>query len=96
MINYPLKQKSFYLKLIILSPAISFAQADKIFKENSKAVVVVITYNEKVWVLWGRGLISLLKNCLHVSLRGTLVTKQSPTHGHAGSVTRGQVLFLAF
>lgn len=33
--------------LIILSPAISFADADKIFKENSKAVVVVIAYDEK-------------------------------------------------
>jgi len=33
--------------IILFSPAISFAQADKIFKENSKAVVVVVTYNEK-------------------------------------------------
>lgn len=33
--------------LMILFPAICFAQADKIFKENSKAVVVVLTYDEK-------------------------------------------------
>jgi S1-C subfamily serine protease len=33
--------------LIILLPAISFANADKIFKENNKAVVVVVAYNEK-------------------------------------------------
>ena len=28
-------------------PAISFADADKIFKENNKAVVVVVAYNQK-------------------------------------------------
>ena len=33
--------------LILLFPAICFAQADKIFKENSKAVVVVVTFDEK-------------------------------------------------
>jgi tetratricopeptide (TPR) repeat protein len=32
--------------LITVIPAISFADADKIFKENSKAVVVVVTYNK--------------------------------------------------
>lgn len=43
--------KSFCLKslliITILSPVLSFADSEKIFKENSKAVVVV-TYNEKV------------------------------------------------
>lgn len=33
--------------LITVIPAISFADADKIFKENNKVVVVVVTYNEK-------------------------------------------------
>ncbi len=33
--------------LMLLFPAICFAQADKIFKENGKAVVVVITFDEK-------------------------------------------------
>jgi len=33
--------------LLILSRSVSFADADKVFKENSNAVVVVITYNEK-------------------------------------------------
>jgi len=53
MINPFLKQKPFFLDLIILIflitlyPAISFADADKIFKENSKAVVVVTTYDER-------------------------------------------------
>jgi tetratricopeptide (TPR) repeat protein len=32
--------------LVLLFPAICFAQADKIFKENSKAVVVVTTFDE--------------------------------------------------
>ncbi len=31
----------------ILPPAISFADADKIFKENSKAIVVIVTFDEK-------------------------------------------------
>ena len=35
------------LILLILLPAVSFADADRIFKENSKAVVVVIAYDEK-------------------------------------------------
>ncbi len=35
------------LILIIFSPAISLADADRIFKENSKAVVVIVTYDEK-------------------------------------------------
>ncbi|MBI4685265.1 MAG: hypothetical protein HY755_08695 [Nitrospirae bacterium] len=57
MSNLPLKQRHFFLnlnslKLIILIflitfPCISLANADKVFKENSKAVVVVITYKEK-------------------------------------------------
>jgi tetratricopeptide (TPR) repeat protein/phosphohistidine swiveling domain-containing protein len=33
--------------LMLLFPAICFAQADKIFKENGKAVVVVVTFDEK-------------------------------------------------
>ncbi len=33
--------------LIILSPVISFADADKIFKENNKAVVVIVTYDKE-------------------------------------------------
>jgi hypothetical protein len=36
-----------YLVTILIMPAICLAGADKIFKENSKAVVVVITYGEK-------------------------------------------------
>ncbi|MGR3174409.1 MAG: tetratricopeptide repeat protein [Candidatus Scalindua sp.] len=32
---------------VILSPAVSLADADRIFKENSKAVVVVTAYDEK-------------------------------------------------
>jgi hypothetical protein len=35
------------LILLILSPAVSLADADRIFKKNSKAVVVVIAYDEK-------------------------------------------------
>ncbi len=35
------------LILLILLPAVSLADADKIFKENSKAVVVVTAYDEK-------------------------------------------------
>jgi len=31
----------------ILFPSISFANADKIFKENNKAVVVIIAYDQK-------------------------------------------------
>ncbi|HDZ62757.1 MAG TPA: tetratricopeptide repeat protein, partial [Nitrospirae bacterium] len=50
MIPHPFKQiRTFFifLLLIIISPSASFAEADKIFKENSKAVVVVMTFNEK-------------------------------------------------
>ena len=53
MLNLSLKQKPFFLNLIILifliifSPAISLADADKIFKENNKAVVVVVAYDDK-------------------------------------------------
>jgi tetratricopeptide (TPR) repeat protein len=32
---------------ILMIPVLVFADADKIFKDNSKAVVVVVTYNEK-------------------------------------------------
>jgi tetratricopeptide (TPR) repeat protein len=35
------------LILLILLPAVSLADADRIFKENSKAVVLVIVYDEK-------------------------------------------------
>ena len=46
-----IKQKIFIITLLliaeILLPAVSFADADKIFKENNKAVVVVIAYDEK-------------------------------------------------
>ena len=31
----------------ILFPSVSFADADKIFKENNKAVVVVVAFDEK-------------------------------------------------
>lgn len=37
----------FFIIGILIFPVLSFADADKIFKENSKAVVVVVTYNEK-------------------------------------------------
>src|SRR4030067_828628 len=50
MIPHFLKQRLLFFALIFLIafyPAISFADADKIFKENSKAVVVVVTYDEK-------------------------------------------------
>ncbi len=33
--------------LIILCPSLSFAEADKIFKENNKAVVVVVTFDKE-------------------------------------------------
>ncbi|RJQ22199.1 MAG: hypothetical protein C4560_02735 [Nitrospiraceae bacterium] len=32
---------------ILIVPVFAFADADRIFKENSKAVVVVVAYNEK-------------------------------------------------
>jgi len=50
IISYTLRQRPVLLTfffLIILFPALAIAQADKIFKENSKAVVVVVTFNEK-------------------------------------------------
>jgi tetratricopeptide (TPR) repeat protein len=37
----------FFIIGILIFPVLSFADADKIFKENSKAVVVVVTFNEK-------------------------------------------------
>ncbi len=46
-----IKQKNLIITILliagILLPAISFADADKIFKENNKAVVVVVAYNQK-------------------------------------------------
>ena len=53
MINPFLKQKPFFLNLIILIflitlyPALSFADAYKIFKENNRAVVVIVTFDEE-------------------------------------------------
>ncbi|MBI3355029.1 MAG: hypothetical protein HY034_09115 [Nitrospirae bacterium] len=45
------KRNIFFLSLLlivkILLPSISFADADKIFKENNKAVVVIIAYDQK-------------------------------------------------
>jgi len=35
------------LIVIIFSPIIAFADADKIFKENNKAVVVIVTFNKE-------------------------------------------------
>jgi len=42
-------KKQFFILLlaVLISPVSVFADADKLFKENSKAVVVVVTYNEK-------------------------------------------------
>jgi S1-C subfamily serine protease len=37
----------FLLIAKILLPAVSFADADKIFKENNKAVVVVVAFDDK-------------------------------------------------
>jgi len=37
----------FFFVLILVFPALAFADADKIFKDNTKAVVVVLTYNDK-------------------------------------------------
>ncbi len=53
MIIHPLKERLTLFNLIILiimvilSPAISHADAGRIFKENNKAVVVVIAYDDK-------------------------------------------------
>ncbi|CUU10338.1 Trypsin-like peptidase domain-containing protein [Candidatus Kryptobacter tengchongensis] len=53
MFNQPLRKSYRSLLYIILTvllllfPSISFADADRIFKENSKAVVIVIAYDEK-------------------------------------------------
>jgi tetratricopeptide (TPR) repeat protein len=47
---YTFKETPVFLTLtllIILSPAISFANADKIFKENNKSVVVVVAYDSQ-------------------------------------------------
>jgi len=43
------KQYLFIFLLIgmLISPALAFADADRIFKENNQAVVVIVTYNEK-------------------------------------------------
>lgn len=37
----------FLFVLILIFPVLTFAEADKIFKENSKAVVVIVAYDEK-------------------------------------------------
>ncbi len=37
----------FLIIALLIIPAAAFADADKIFKENSKAVVVVVSYDEK-------------------------------------------------
>lgn len=50
MIPHFLKQRLLFFALILLItfyPAVSFADADRIFKENSKAVVVVIAYDQR-------------------------------------------------
>ncbi|MBI4848149.1 MAG: hypothetical protein HY808_06160 [Nitrospirae bacterium] len=36
-----------FIIVILIIPVLVFADADKIFKKNSKAVVVVVTLNEK-------------------------------------------------
>ncbi len=45
------KRNILFLSLLLivkmLLPSISFADADKIFKENNKAVVVVVAFDEK-------------------------------------------------
>ena len=45
------KRNILFLSLLLivkmLLPSISFADADKIFKENNKAVVVIIAYDQK-------------------------------------------------
>jgi tetratricopeptide (TPR) repeat protein len=50
MKSYPTKQTiTFFILtiLIILCPAITFADADTIFKENNKAVVVIMTFDKE-------------------------------------------------
>ncbi|HBR16634.1 MAG: hypothetical protein A3G39_09090 [Deltaproteobacteria bacterium RIFCSPLOWO2_12_FULL_43_16] len=51
MIFHSLKQRYAALPLIIILilvyPALSFADAEKIFRENSKAVVVIISYDSE-------------------------------------------------
>ncbi|NOY38815.1 MAG: hypothetical protein GXO95_00820, partial [Nitrospirae bacterium] len=50
MLKEVFTKKYLFIALIIvaiLSPVISLADANKIFKENNRAVVVVVTYNEK-------------------------------------------------
>ena len=46
-----IKEKTFFITILLIAkmllPAVSFADADKIFKENNKAVVVVVAYDEK-------------------------------------------------
>jgi tetratricopeptide (TPR) repeat protein len=42
-----MKRSIFFLVLILIFPVLAFADAEKIFQENSKAVVVVVTLDEK-------------------------------------------------
>ncbi len=51
LLNSINKRNILFLSLLLivkmLLPSISFADADKIFKENNKAVVVVVAFDEK-------------------------------------------------
>ena len=51
LLNFINKRNILFLTLLLivklLLPSISFADADKIFKENNKAVVVVVAFDEK-------------------------------------------------
>ena len=51
LLNIINKRNILFLTLLliikILLPSISFADADKVFKENNKAVVVIIAYDQK-------------------------------------------------
>ena len=51
LLNSINKRNILFLSLLLivkmLLPSISFADADKIFKENNKAVVVIIAYDQK-------------------------------------------------
>ncbi|MBI3355025.1 MAG: hypothetical protein HY034_09095 [Nitrospirae bacterium] len=51
LLNFINKRNILILTLLLivkmLLPSISFADADKVFKENNKAVVVIIAYDQK-------------------------------------------------